>query len=227
MFSFDGSKIELAKILPAAADVPQGAQFWITNAEQKALRLLSATSAEVDGYIGLSNALNWAWNQNVVSGSTQSDAVGALEHEISEVMGRLGFLDNANAFVPPTPDDYGPMDLYRFSSTGAREFTQGDGFFSLNDGATLLTPFNNPLNSNRQPSDWNQSVVEVLFGDTDPGVNSVVTPTDLAVMQALGWTQPNDTDTGAGGAPPYSRRRFIETDWGIHHNQCAVHDCWT
>jgi hypothetical protein len=193
--SYAGYFTPLSSILPSAAAVPAGAEFWVTYAEQKALGLMSANSGEVDGYVGLSDTLNWSWNQ-MVSGFDQNDAVGAIEHEISEVMGRLGFLDNANAFVPPTSNDYGPMDLYRFSSTGNRDFAQGDGFFSLNDGATLLTEFNNPLNGG-DAADWIPSLEGDSFGDNYSGVASVITGTDLAAMQALGWTQSSLPDLTA------------------------------
>jgi hypothetical protein len=186
--SLGGITTPLQSILPSPADVPQGAEFWLTYADQKALGILAANSNEVDGYVGISDALDWAWNQNVVSGSGQSDAVGAVEHEISEVMGRVGYLGEANPLNPPVPNDYGPADLYRFSSSGVREFTQGDGFFSLNDGKILLMQFNNPLDGG-DAADWYPAIAGDSFGDIYPGVGSVITATDLEIMQALGWTQ--------------------------------------
>ena len=123
-----------------------------------------------------------------------ADAVGALEHEISEAMGRVGGLgfSQTSAGAPI----WGPMDLFRYSSPGQRDFTGGsDGlptFFSV-DGASLLTEFHNSVSTTgaydgQDLADWDQSVQGDAFGPGGPGSPGTVSATDLRVMDVLGWT---------------------------------------
>jgi hypothetical protein len=79
--------------------------------------------------------------------SGQHDAIGAFEHEISEVMGRIGSLGQHNG-----PGVYTPIDLFRYSSVGVRQLVYGPGYFSVN-GQTLLTAYNNPSSSG-DAVDW-------------------------------------------------------------------------
>ena len=67
---------------------PLGAKhYYVPFAEAKTLGFISSTGTEVDGYIGMSNAASLDFAQPTAAG--YFDAVGALEHEISAVMGRV------------------------------------------------------------------------------------------------------------------------------------------
>ena len=185
----------LTSILPSPTSsvLPTGAQMWITNAEQKALGLLPSNNPGIDAYLGLNSSLTWNWTQQVISGSQQHDAVGAIEHEVSEIMGRVGYLGDANAFRPPISNDYGPMDLYRFSAANTPDTKPGPGYYSLDNGKTTYgsnttTSFNNPANGG-DAADWDPSIVGDSFGDNYSGVGSIVTGTDLGILQALGWNE--------------------------------------
>ena len=88
------------------------------------------------------------------AGDTSSyDAVGAIEHEISEEMGRIGGLGATGA----GSGIWGPMDLFRYSMAGAPPDETGGNpndtasFFSI-DGQRLLTnaQFNNPWTQDPQ-----------------------------------------------------------------------------
>jgi hypothetical protein len=50
--------------------------------------VISSTGTETDGYVGMSTTLPLDFAQPTAAG--YYDAVGAMEHEISEVMGRVG-----------------------------------------------------------------------------------------------------------------------------------------
>ena len=107
---------------------------------------------------------------------------GIAEHELSEVMGRtssLGSIDGAN--------EYTPLDLFRYSSPGARDLTPGTGYFSINNGTTKLGTYNNPSNGG-DAGDW----ASILSGDSygafmRAGTTSVVSPTDVLENAVLGY----------------------------------------
>jgi hypothetical protein len=117
-------------------DPTNGAGFYITDAMAKALGLLSPTNTASDGTVYLNSSDTYFYNKSPVSGAY--DAVSVLDHELSEEMGRLGGL----GYGYPTGTAWGPMDLFRYSESGQRDYTGGsDGkptFFSV-DGTNLLT----------------------------------------------------------------------------------------
>ena len=163
-----------------ATDPTNGGSFLLTRAEQKALGLLSGSDTSVDGYIGLSSADNFTFDPNNRAVAGEYDAIGVFEHEISEIMGRYGSLgQNFGNNV------YEPLDLFRYSSPGVRDLAYGPGNFSIN-GQTLLTAFNDPDNGG-DPGDWIPSLQGDSFGDGYQGVAGLVTPTDIRVMDILGY----------------------------------------
>jgi hypothetical protein len=205
---FDNFATPLSSVLPTT-DPTAGGQFFVPYAAQKALGLMLANSTEVDGYIGLSNQFTYAWGQNVISGSGQNDAVGAIEHEISEVMGRLGFLGTYYTDPPSHTNQFGPMDLFRYSSvngstvSGRNLATSGSAYLSIDGQNVLQIPekdasslgsfgFSAPARFN-DPSlggdvaDWNPNALGDSFGSNGTGIASPIGSTDTAIMQALGW----------------------------------------
>ncbi len=166
-----------------STDPTHGGKFFVSEAETKALGLIpggSASSSSLDGYISLSSSASYEFNQTATPG--KYDAVGIAEHELSEVMGRsssLGSIDGAN--------EYTPLDLFRYSSSGARDLTPGTGYFSINNGATKLGTYNNPSNGG-DAGDW----ASILSGDSynafmGAGTTSVVSPTDVLENAVLGY----------------------------------------
>jgi hypothetical protein len=89
----------------------------VTNAEMKALGITppGQTSDGYDGGVGFVTTpvangknFNWSFSPTATPASDSFYFIGAVEHEISEVMGRVSDLDVS------TPE-YSPMDLYRFA----------------------------------------------------------------------------------------------------------------
>jgi hypothetical protein len=118
-----------------ATDPTGGGTFRLTRSEAKALGLLPANSDSViDGYVGLSSADTFSFDPNNRAVAGEFDAIGAFEHEITEVMGRVGSLGQAFG-----ANVYTPLDLFRYSAPGVRDLSFGPGYFSV-DGQTLLTP---------------------------------------------------------------------------------------
>jgi len=117
------------------------------------------------------------------------DAVGAIEHEITEgVFGRtasLGFNGSR----------WNPLDLFRFTATGQRDFTGGsDGiptFFGV-DGAHVTTmQFHSSISATGVSDgfdlgDWDH-IRGDAFGPGGPSSPGSISTVDLQVLDILGW----------------------------------------
>ena len=113
----------------------------------------------------------------------QYDAIGALEHEISEVMGRIGSVGKELG-----TGVYTALDLFRYTSPGVRDLTVGPAspFFSINNGVTNLGTYNNPATGG-DASDWVRTLAGNSYGSGYSGRTSVVSPTDLVEDSVLGY----------------------------------------
>jgi len=191
-----------------STDITSGQGFFIQDGLAQALGLLPAIATGTDDTVFLNSADSYFFNQSdPVAG--EFDAVSTLEHEISEGMGRAGGLGLA-------PDnDWGIVDLFRYSAPGVRDLTGGaDGkkaFFSIG-GTTLLTQFNNPVLVSGDAADWNPSSIKqqstLVFGGYDSygaaptGLVGIVTATDLSLMDVIGWTLTSQSPASPPPPPP-------------------------
>ena len=169
--------------LPASDPTSVGI-FTISQAEARSLGLASAADATIDGHVGISssNAFTYDPSHRAVAG--EYDAIGVLEHEISEVMGRVQSLG-----VEFGSDIYTPFDLFRYSASGVRALSPGPGYFSIDGGQTNLGQFNNP-NGGGDTADWANSVTADSYDDiTAISVANTVSVTDLRVMDVLGYAR--------------------------------------
>nr|WP_294504209.1 NF038122 family metalloprotease [uncultured Rhodopila sp.] len=179
--------------LPSAD--PSGGTGFAIPAGMAEILGLKGTSTTTDDSIVLNANMAWTFG---------ADAVGVLEHEISEgAMGRIGGLGVQNGW-------WAPMDLFRYSAPGVRDYTGGtDGlptYFSVN-GTTLLTQFHNSLNTagvfdGQDFADWNATSGDA-FGPGGPGDPGTMSATDMSVMDVLGWTPV---------AAPSTPANFVVTD---------------
>ncbi len=167
--------------LPATNPTGNGV-FEVSDGEAKALGL-TGDGSSVDGWIGLSSAYSFDFDPNNRAVSGEYDAVATIEHEMTEVMGRVAGLGQTFDRRAPV---YSPLDLYRYSSVGVRAMTASTAYFSTN-GTTLQLPFNDPRNGG-DGGDWASSITGDAFGDGSQGVAGQISATDLAEMQALGYT---------------------------------------
>lgn len=166
-----------------AVDPSGGAGFALATGSAINLGLASSGTGNNDSIV-LNSNLSWTFG---------ADAVGVLEHEISEgALGRIGGLGVQNGW-------WSLMDLFRYAAPGQHDYTGGtDGlasFFSV-DGTTLLAQFHNSLNSSgvfdtQDFADWNASVHGDAFGPSGPGAPGTISATDLRLMDILGWTPIN------------------------------------
>ncbi len=190
-----------AGTLPSSS--PLAGQLVIGSAEQKALGLIGSSST-LDGWVGIaSNAAlqsiggSWSFSPTATPSSSQFYIVGTIEHEISEVMGRVSLLNQRGEFGLP--------DLYRYSAPGVRQTGTGDpAYFSLDNGVTNLDNWNDPSLALGDLADWAPNVstkanfkyagADAFLNNSAPGQINGLTASDLKLMAALGW---NSTPTAA------------------------------
>src|ERR1041385_2690157 len=104
--------------LPANDPTGSGNVYALTSGQAKALGL--GFSSPYDDYVTLNSALSWTFDPNNRAVSGKYDAIGALQHEITEgVFGRIASLGQADAIGTGV---FTPLDLFRYSSSGVRDF---------------------------------------------------------------------------------------------------------
>ena len=183
-----------ASALPSTSPVP--GSLYLGSAQAKALGFNGASST-LDGAIGIASASNASWDYSATATPTSNQyyLVGVLEHELSEVMGRVSALDISG--------QYTVTDLYRYSSPGVHSFIPGGtgstAYFSINNGTTNLGTWNNQI-SNGDLADWYPqgpgSGGNDAYNDySSSGVINSVSAVDVILMQALGWTTTGPTAT--------------------------------
>ena len=162
-----------------ATDPTGGAGFSIPTAEAVMLGLAAQSNAVTDS-VSLNSSLNFTFGQ---------DAVGAIEHELSEgVFGRTSSLGFAGS-------RWNPLDLFRFTASGQRDFTGGsDGvatFFGVDANHVNSPAFHNAINASGQNDgfdlgDWDNTRGDA-FGPGGPNSPGTITAVDLQVLDVLGW----------------------------------------
>lgn len=165
-----------------AIDPTRGGTFYIPDAQAEALGLASFGPHQIDGYVGLSTTQPYTFSQSGGISSGTYDAVGVLEHEMTEVMGRIESLGTYAA-----SGYYTLMDLFRYSSPGVPDLAPGPGSFSI-DGTTLLKTLNNPTGGG-DAGDWASGGGADAFNSVaTTNVVNPVSATDLRLLDVLGYT---------------------------------------
>ena len=170
--------------------------YWMSTAEYKAIGGQGADPSAIDGYVALNSSSAFTFDPNNRAVSGDYDAIGVLEHEITEVMGRSLF---EGATDGQSSAQYTPLDLFRYSAPGVHEYTPGGGNFSLN-GNQLLLPFNDPSDGG-DAGDWSTAVSGDSFDAFgDPGTEMSMSAVDIRVLQLLGY-QVSATAPSPNGTP--------------------------
>lgn len=197
-YSAGGSSYQAQAAAALPGSDPTGStvtnDFYVSQAEEKALGVtLFRGGTTPDGSIGLAALSNWNFGTTGVRAiAGQYDAIGAIEHEISEVMGRVGSLGTLFG-----SGIYTPLDLFRYSGTSTLTPSSGSGSFSTN-GQSLALPFNDPFTAGGDAGDWSSTISGDAFGCSTAGSAETVSATDLQVMNVLGWTLSTSGLTAAG-----------------------------
>jgi Ca2+-binding RTX toxin-like protein len=206
-------------------DPSAGVGFGLTSGQAQALGLAGPSGRPDDDHVTLSSTEPWAFGQ---------DAVGALEHEITEgVFGRIQSLGLSQT-------QFSILDLFRFSNTGAHDYSGGrDGataVFGISSNLLSGFAFHNSFNAagisdGSDLGDWNNTYADA-FGFGGGGFPTAPSTTDLRELDIIGWTPPaaplaggddfanSFTDTGApfgqlslGAATSGSLELLGDRDW--------------
>jgi autotransporter passenger strand-loop-strand repeat protein len=170
----------------------------VTNtAEQKALGQKDPNDSGTDGWAGFSDGTNgglekpgvaFGWSYTAALPNTTLPAgtyylIGVIEHEFSEVMGRV-----SNPEYAPYGTFSSPMDAFRLEGGGP-----AGAYYSVDGNTNWGQWNNNPANGDlgdwlntggQPPSPYNNDA----FGSANPGAPSALTTTDINLMNHLGWT---------------------------------------
>jgi len=160
-------------------DPSNGAGFTLPTTQARILGL-AVQSNNVDDSVTLNSNLAFTFGQ---------DAIGALEHEITEgVFGRTASLGFAS-------HRFNALDLFRFTAAGQRDFTGGsDGvptFFGIDSAHVTAFAFHNSIsatgvNDGFDLGDWDHTRGDA-FGPGGPNSPGSISATDLQVLDVLGW----------------------------------------
>jgi len=164
-------------------DPSAGAGFELTTGQAQALGLAGPSGQTNDDEVTLSSNEPWTFGQ---------DAVGALEHEITEgIFGRTQSL----SLVQP---QFTILDLFRFSGTGAHDYSGGrDGaqtVFGIAPNFLSGFVFHNTFNAagvsdTEDLGDWDNTFADA-FGFGGGGFPTAPSTTDLRLLDIIGWTPP-------------------------------------
>jgi VCBS repeat-containing protein len=168
-----------------SSDPVTGTHSWtLTPAEEMALGLIANNGSASDGSIKFSNTATFDYDRTDGITAGAFDFFGVVAHEFTEIMGRE--LNAVGNTVATGAGDH-PLDLFKFSAAGAREFVGTNaGYFSIDGGTTNLNNFNTATNGDF--GDWAASAGNDSFLAFSPsGVVNAVSLTDLRVMDVIGW----------------------------------------
>ena len=188
-----GSDVIALAHLPTVDPISGTHAYYMTSAQAKALGLQGASDA-LDGTVQFANnpPFDYDRSDGITPGSY--DFYGTVAHEFSEVMGReLNAI--GNEVQTGKPNGYYPFDLFKYSAAGVPTFVgTTPGYFSPDGGVTNLDNFN--ADSDDDFGDWASSAGDDAFrAFSDTGVINAVTPTDIVVMDVIGW----DAAPGSAG----------------------------
>lgn len=177
-----------AQYIPATS--PIKTSMYISAANAKAIGAVANSTTTSDGSVGFDSSYAYSFNTTGPTASGTYDFVGLAMHEISEVMGRTGFLPGSTSGTYYQT----PLDLFRYTSPGVLD-TNSPGtanYFSVNGGSTSLNTFNTI--SGADYADWAGATPDAFNAFIgSPGTTEPFSVADLSVLNAIGWQTSNAT----------------------------------
>lgn len=208
-----GADLTAIASLPGS-DPTGGGNYYVSSAQEKALGLIPPSGGPIDGSVafGGSSAFNFDPNNRAVAGKI--DFVGVAEHELTHALGRIAGLQQDG------PNEYTPMDLFRYAGPGTRQLTvNSPAYFSIDGGQTNLDNYDTFLDA----SDWASSLGDAFNAAAQIGVANVITLADITQMDVIGFTisgfplpltiagtRANQTTTDQTSIAPFSTVRISD-----------------
>ena len=180
-----------AASLPATNPFPQNnvqISWQLAQAIGLSIPFVTSDPVAVDATITLNSQYGFTFDPANRAVSGKFDAIGTLEHEISEALGRDAGSDGTSNATGSASSSLGlatPLDFFRYSNVGHIDLSSSysGAFFSL-DGSNLLIAMGE---SQSDLADWASSVSGDAAGYAQTGVQSNFTAVDLQAMSAIGW----------------------------------------
>ena len=174
-----------------AADPTGGTGTWfVTRSQAKAIGLIGDDLSN-DGTTTFGAANPFSFSGTPAGGTY--DFKGVAAHEISEVMGRLGFGGVKIA------SGFSLLDDFAYTGPGAKDTGQGPNRqFSINAGTTLQKLYNNASSNGLDVVDWAPGTNDAFNQFSSSGVVNPVSVVDLQLMDVIGYDlisvpEPRDT----------------------------------
>src|SRR6185437_10452251 len=152
----------------------------------------------IDGYAGFSSVFPFAYNPNNRAVPSEYDFIGVVEHEFTEVMGRI---DLFGASIGGTTG-YSLLDMFHYTSPGHHTYTGlTTNYFSANGGTTNLDYFN--TNQGGDLGDWAASAgADSYLAFTPTDEQDTVSQSDITEMNALGYSISGQSGSSTPSPPP-------------------------
>lgn len=158
--------------------------FRMATAESKALGLSAANDLASDGTVYISSSANWDFDGTTTPAAGAYSLVDALQHEISEVMGRTTNMSQASWKWNS------PIDLLRYTAPGVLNMSAAASgvYFSVDGGMTVGRAYNAPNNNYADIQDWaSGALVDPFDAYATTGQYHDMSLIDQELLNTIGW----------------------------------------